>query len=114
MESVKKVWGSEYWIVNNNEYCGKILNLSRGFRCSIHKHKKKKETFYILKGEVFFELGNKKMILKKGDSITVNRGQYHRFTGLKNSKIIEFSTRHFDSDSYRKTLSEKVNIYKDK
>jgi hypothetical protein len=39
MEETKKyekVWGNEEWVANNDKYCGKILNLNKGFRCSIH------------------------------------------------------------------------------
>jgi len=48
VKHVEKVWGSEDWIVNR-EYCGKVLNLNKGFRCSMHYHKNKDETFYVVK-----------------------------------------------------------------
>ena len=50
-KEVKKKWGKEIWIVNR-EYCGKKLVLNKGFRCSMHFHKNKDETFYILTGKV--------------------------------------------------------------
>ena len=52
---VEKVWGHEEWIVNNPKYCGKKLVLKKGYRCSIHKHDIKDETFYILSGTVLLE-----------------------------------------------------------
>jgi len=107
MKIVEKVWGSEEWIVNRN-YCGKILNLKKDYHCSTHKHKIKDETFYLLKGKVLFELRGKKKILLPGDIVHVPTNSYHRFTGITNSKIIEFSTRHYESDSYRKDSSGKV------
>jgi len=36
----------------------------------------------------------------------------HRFTGLENSEIMEFSTHHEDEDSYRDELSGKVDLNK--
>ena len=57
-KEVQKVWGSEEWIVNR-AYCGKKLILNKGFRCSMHYHKNKDETFYILKGKVLMEIDNK-------------------------------------------------------
>ncbi len=48
IKKVNKVWGSEEWIVNNSTYCGKILNIKKGYRSSIHYHKNKHETFYLL------------------------------------------------------------------
>lgn len=109
---VSKVWGSEEWVTNNDKYCGKILNLNQGFRCSIHYHKEKHETFYLLSGRVLMEMGNDltRRVLQVGDSQVVEPLQKHRFTGLENSRIIEFSTHHDDNDSYRVSLSGNVNL----
>ncbi|MFH1642687.1 MAG: cupin domain-containing protein [Nanoarchaeota archaeon] len=106
---IKKVWGYEELIVNR-EYCGKKLVLKKGFRCSIHHHKIKDETFYIIKGKVLIELNNKKQILVPGDSVLIKPGEKHRFTGLEYSEIIEFSTHHKDSDSYRDSESGPVDL----
>ena len=110
-KEVKKEWGMEVWIVNR-DYCGKKLVLNKSFRCSMHHHKNKDETFYIIKGKVLIEIGNKKQIMLPGDSIWIPPGAKHRFTGLENSEIIEFSTHHEDSDSYREELSGKVDLDK--
>ncbi len=108
---VNKIWGYEEWIVNR-DYCGKRLVLKKGYRCSIHLHKNKDETFYVTKGKVLIELNNEKKILTPGDSILVKPGMKHRFTGLDDSEIIEFSTHHEDSDSYREEKSGKVDLSK--
>jgi len=110
-KTVKKEWGSEEWIVNR-EYCGKILNLKKGFGCSYHFHKNKNETFFVLSGKMLLELEGKKKIMQTGDSQLVLPMQKHRFIGLTDTKIIEFSTHHEDSDSYRdpNILSGKVNL----
>jgi mannose-6-phosphate isomerase-like protein (cupin superfamily) len=106
---VKKEWGSEEWIVNR-DYCGKKLILNKGFRCSMHFHKNKDETFYILKGKVLLEVGMQKTIMLPDDSVLIKPGQKHRFTGLEDSEIMEFSTHHEDSDSYRDEVSGKVDL----
>ena len=110
-KEVKKEWGKEIWIVNR-DYCGKKLILNKGFRCSMHYHKNKDETFYILNGKVLLEIGMQKNIMLPGDSILIKPGQKHRFTGLEFSEIMEFSTHHEDSDSYREELSGKVDLDK--
>lgn len=110
-QEVKKEWGKEIWIVNRN-YCGKKLILNKGFRCSMHYHKNKDETFYILSGKVLIETENKKQIMLPGHSILITPNTKHRFTGLEDSEIIEFSTHHDDSDSYRNELSGKVDLDK--
>ena len=110
-KEVPKIWGKEIWIVNR-EYCGKKLILNKGFRCSMHYHKNKDETFYINEGKVLMEVDNKKQIMLSGDSILITPGMKHRFTGLENSEIIEFSTHHEDEDSYRDEESGKVDLSK--
>jgi D-lyxose ketol-isomerase len=65
---VKKVWGSEDWLVLNNLYCAKFLNLNRGYECSVHYHAIKDETFYILAGEIeLFTLDLKELPVKSFD-----------------------------------------------
>lgn len=106
---VPKVWGEERWIVNR-DYCGKLLVLKKGFRCSMHHHKNKDETFYVNKGKVLLELDGMKIVMNPGDAQLVKPNQPHRFTGLEDSEIIEFSTHHEDSDSYRDELSGEVDL----
>jgi len=107
-KEVEKVWGKELWIANNEAYCGKILAVNKGYRCSIHYHKIKDETFYILTGKVLMEVAGESRVMKPGDTVRLIPGTYHRFTGLEDSQIAEFSTYHEDDDSYRTELSGKV------
>lgn len=97
---VPKVWGDEQWIVNS-DYCGKILRLKQYHQCSMHQHRIKSETFFVLEGSVLLELDGRNYMLIEGEAIDVLAGQFHRFTGISNSIIIEFSSHHEDNDSYR-------------
>jgi len=105
----EKAWGSEEWIVNR-EYCGKIMNLKKGFRCSIHYHKIKDETFFFLSGRVLLELGDERRIMRSGEVVVIEPGVKHRFTGLEDSQIIEFSKHHEEEDSYRDVESGEVDL----
>ena len=58
------------------------------------------------------EVDNDKKIMNEGEIQHIKQHVKHRFTGLKDSKIIEFSTHHKESDSYRGELSGKVNLNK--
>jgi len=106
---VPKSWGEEHWIVNR-DYCGKKLVLKKGHRCSLHFHKVKDEVFYVIKGKVFLELGSEQHILGVGDHRHVAIGTVHRFTGLEDAEIIEFSTHHEDSDSHRVEIGGAVDL----
>ena len=113
---VKKLWGSEEWLVNTEMYCAKYLNLLKGFQCSLHYHRIKDETFYVMFGEVEVEiaisLGDSKDVAsqsmtmpiryKQGESIRVKPRVIHRFKALTDTvKLLEVSTHHEDKDSYR-------------
>ena len=52
MEFVNKRWGYELWIENSKDYCGKHLHVVPNQWCSFHYHKNKKETFYVISGEL--------------------------------------------------------------
>jgi len=114
MKRIKKKWGNETWIVNGLEYCGKILTVEPNHQCSLHFHKNKKETFYILCGTLKLSIFNfktgklKHRILNTGKSITLLPMTPHSFqtVGEESCTFIEFSTHHEDSDSYRITRSK--------
>jgi rfaE bifunctional protein kinase chain/domain len=108
---VDKVWGNEIWFANSNLYCGKILNLKQGYQCSMHCHKEKDETFYILDGKVRMIINDETIIMQKGDSVKLKPNDYHSFGGILPSVILEVSTQHFDEDSYRLNNSGKWDDY---
>lgn len=112
MKIVEKKWGRELWYVNHPLYCCKELVLEPGWACSLHMHKIKTETFQIFSGHCTLEYGNDSRIMSPGEQQTIEPGTYHRFSLGPESKeachILEVSTHHEDSDSYRLTESQRV------
>lgn len=106
---VKKGWGREIWIHNDEEYCGKVLQFDKKWsKFSMHYHVAKKESWYISKGFFAYHYydtvaGRKTYIqVGVGDCITIERGQPHQLIAMEdNSELFETSTQHFDEDSYR-------------
>jgi len=104
---VEKSWGFELWIANTEKYCGKLLHVMPTKKCSLHFHVLKHETFYIHSGKVLMTLIHKDglkedIMMYPGDTLEVPRGLVHRFQAIDTEvDIYEFSTEHFDSDSYR-------------
>ena len=105
---VPKGWGFEKWIVNCEEYCGKLLYFVKDRRCSWHYHKLKDEVFYVQSGRVkvlYSDEENRdnaeEIILEAGDNFHVYRGLKHQIIALMDTELFEFSTQHFDSDSHR-------------
>lgn len=104
---VRKEWGEEHWIVNR-AYCGKKLLLRKGFRCSVHRHPVKDETFHLEKGLVWLEMDGVGRLLKPGDTVHIPPRTPHRFSGLEESVILEISTHHEDDDCIRDEPSGRV------
>jgi quercetin dioxygenase-like cupin family protein len=105
---VPKGWGYEKWIVNKPEYCGKLLFIQKDKKVSWHYHILKDETFYVQSGKILLKYSiyddidtATDVVLNPGDSFHIYRGLRHRMIGIEDTELFEFSTEHFDSDSYR-------------
>lgn len=105
---VPKGWGFEKWLVNNEKYCGKLLYFVKGKKCSWHYHKIKDEVFFIQSGKLLVKYGTEQditkaneIILERGDTFHVKTGLVHQMLALEDTELFEFSTQHFDEDSYR-------------
>lgn len=103
-----KGWGREVWIANNPLYCGKILEIRKGRCCSLHYHKLKTESFYLHKGRVKIRVKEsvdsdqlEEFEIARGDCMDVAPGLVHQMEALEDSELFEFSTQHFETDSYR-------------
>jgi quercetin dioxygenase-like cupin family protein len=102
MKFVPKVWGYELWITNTEKYCGKILFIKAGHKCSLHCHKIKDEVLYLQSGKCMFTYEKMKTtILKVGDAYHVLPNQWHQMEAETDVTIIEISTQHFDEDSIK-------------
>jgi uncharacterized RmlC-like cupin family protein len=104
---VPKGWGFEKWIVNNEKYCGKLLYIIKDRKCSVHFHKLKAETFFLHSGKIILRYGSlndpklTEVILSRGDHFHVPQFLVHQMIALEDTELFEFSTQHFDEDSYR-------------
>lgn len=103
----EKGWGYEVWIHNSPAYCGKILVVNAGKRCSLHYHAMKRETFYIQSGRIWMRTvdtrgAESEFDMMPGDVLEIEPGLRHQFGGIDPvSEIMEFSTQHFEDDSIR-------------
>ena len=117
---VPKGWGRELILANFPDYCGKLLCFSKGQRFSSHYHAKKSESFYVLSGRIrfsHFDPSNADKITRElgvGEVVDIPRLCVHQVEAIEESIIIEVSTHHEDSDSYRveKGASQAVSGWK--
>ena len=52
MKIIDKPWGKEELLEINDHYMVKKLTMRKGHRCSLQYHKQKKETIYVLSGQL--------------------------------------------------------------
>lgn len=106
---VQKLWGTEFWEVNTDLYCLKIMAVAPGKRCSLHRHLIKDETFLCRFGRILIETVDPEsrigdmLVLRKGETIRISPGTWHRFSNFGNDAALleEVSTHHEDSDVER-------------
>ena len=98
----------EYWIANEVEagQCGKYLFVFNDQTCPVHRHKEKKETFFVVKGKVKINYDGKNFEMKAGDVLPVECWKYHSFTGIGQVLLLEISNACFVEDNY----FENINI----
>jgi mannose-6-phosphate isomerase-like protein (cupin superfamily) len=103
-----KGWGREVWIANSPFYCGKILEIKKGKKCSFHFHKLKTESFYLRAGRLKIRVKEfqssqevEEFELEPGECMDVPVGLVHQMEAVEDSELCEFSTQHFDTDSHR-------------
>ena len=84
----------EFWICNDATagYCGKYLFVFDGQTCPMHRHAKKHETFFIVKGAVQMTCGHAIRPMHEGDVLPVAPGCFHSFTGIGPALLLELST----------------------
>ncbi len=97
MKKINKPWGYELLIENNKYYSVKKLFMKKGKRCSLQFHQKKKETIYVLSGNLKITVGRssknlRKKIFRKGDFLTILPKIIHRMEAVTDSVYLEAST----------------------
>lgn len=101
MQIIEKPWGKEEVIEINDKYMMKRLTMLKGHRCSLQIHNHKKETIYVLSGQLRIISGPDQdnltgKIYTEGESITISPGVVHRMEGVEDSIYLEASTPEMD------------------
>ncbi len=99
--------GEEVWIINTDKYCGKLLKFKKGASFSDHYHINKDETWYVLEGTLelrYYNLANADRLtveLGPGSVVHIPPNTPHQLVAREEATIIEVSTPHEETDSYR-------------
>ena len=104
---IRKGWGHELIWATNDKYCGKLMKFNKGAKFSMHFHRQKEETWYILDGvfEVHWintldatQITNR---LKAGDTWHNEPLSPHQIECIEEGTIVEVSTPDSVEDNYR-------------
>jgi dTDP-4-dehydrorhamnose 3,5-epimerase-like enzyme len=87
------------------------FEIRKGYSRGDHYHEKKEEIFYVFQGKIKASLidmdthQKEERILEKGDRIRVKPRCGHRFSGLEDTLVIEYSPQVYDKED-----THKVNL----
>ncbi len=92
----------EYLIANDlkNYYCGKFIFMFKGQTCPFHHHRKKHETFMVVKGSIVMHLKGRDLVMKQGDILPMKQKTGHSFTARENALILEVSLPSLKGDNF--------------
>ena len=87
--------------VINRDYCKKLIVVLPYQKHPEQYHIEKEETFMVLHGTLNLYIDGEREILSKGDVVTIEKNQRHKFDAGESGCIIEeLSTTHHKEDSF--------------
>jgi len=98
VEKFYKIGGILVNIINR-AYTKMLVIMFPGQSYPRHHHVQKDESYHILHGDLEIEINNEVHFLKKGEIISINRGQFHSFKTKTGVIIEEISTTYIQGDS---------------
>jgi dTDP-4-dehydrorhamnose 3,5-epimerase-like enzyme len=81
-----------------------LFEIRRGFSRGNHYHEKKEEIFYVVSGMIkalFLDVESpqkEEHLLKKGDKIRIKPRCAHRFVGLEDALVVEYSPQIYEPE----------------
>jgi N-acetylneuraminate synthase len=102
LDQFMEIGETEFWVANETEhgYCGKLLFVFDGQTCPYHRHNKKHETFFILKGSLRMKVGEEEHLMREGDLLVMPPGVGHSFTGVGPALVLEVSMPSILQDNF--------------
>ncbi len=94
---VDKPWGHELIWALTDRYIGKIIFIEAGKRLSLQYHEEKEESIFVLEGRMVLQLEDsdgelQSIEMEDGDSHRIPVGARHRFSAVKDTKLVEVSS----------------------
>ena len=101
MQVIEKPWGKEEIVEINDRYMVKKLTMWKGHRCSLQYHNVKRETIYVLSGQLRIYYGPSQQqlackVFGPDETITLPSGVVHRMEAVADSVYLEAGTPEMD------------------
>lgn len=94
---VNKPWGAYYNLAEEKgNWHLKIIEVKKGKRLSLQKHKFRSEFWVIAEGQAKVQKGNRSILLKAGNTVSFKKGEKHRLESITDAIIIETSFGNHD------------------
>jgi mannose-6-phosphate isomerase-like protein (cupin superfamily) len=103
-KNLNKYWGEMYTLLENNRGSVKLIHMLNKKQSSMEFHINKKESYLICSGKIklglrYARANQKSLILNRNDTFLMKPGTMHMRMSLKDSFILEMSTKDEDNDS---------------
>ena len=100
----KKYWGNMVTLLKNKKGSVKIINMLKNTQSSMEFHINKKESYFICSGRLklglrYSRAKQKSLFLNKNDSFLMKPGTMHMRMSIKDTFILEMSSKDEDNDS---------------
>jgi mannose-6-phosphate isomerase-like protein (cupin superfamily) len=94
---IKKPWGNQEVFAENGRCSVKMHTVEAGESLSLHRHLYRDEFFVPLDENIGIQIGNKKIVVERGDYILIPRGTWHRFYAYKErGRVLEVAFGWYD------------------
>ncbi len=121
LPATKEIPGAKRWEEERGEFVQvayretmhhlAVFEIRKGYSRGDHYHENKEEIFYVFQGKIKVSLidmdtlQKEERILEKGDKIRIKTRCGHRFYGLEDTLVIEYSPQIYDKED-----THKVNL----
>ena len=109
---IEKGWGHEFIWATNDKYCGKFLQFNKGAKFSMHFHKDKDKTWYVMNGVfdiLVINTADASVKRKRLESGEIHRNEPlvpHQVICIEEGTLLEVSTADSVEDNYRVSMGD--------
>ena len=102
----EKIWGTDEKAFENDNIEVHLLRIKKGYGCSLHTHRLKRNYFYVIDGELKIRHDLGESILNKGESMEIKPPNTHRFIAM--SDVLALEIVHIKMKDYKDDISRRT------